>query len=429
LLEADRLPPPHSVMKLSRMAPILVALVGSVAAASSYAQEPRLTNLAVRAEGGAATPIIAGFSIGPAGTTTVLICAVGPSLELFGAPAVMADPRLELYNSAGTRIAANDDFAASDATVFAAVGAFPLREGSADAALVATLPAGSYTAHVRDGRALGGATLVEVYEIGVGPARLLNLSVQSAVRPGGSLIAGMTVAPGTGPRRVLVRAIGPTLANFGVPLTLADPRLEISAGANRIAENDNWSAQGGAAALVMTTAFLRSGAFPLARGTSDSALLVDLEPGGFTSVARNAGREGGLVMIDIYEAPLAEDSAGAAIGPLAVQDFVVRAGRIGNGYEFVPSLLLAELLGQSAVTVRSIGALGESAGTRVRYPVVLLNQRIEAGQVEELHRRAGPYDGITYDSARDHERFTAEIGYVDSSGREGPLSVDARFIR
>ena len=91
--------------------------------------------------------------------------AIGPALSGFGVAGVLADPTLTLFDSQGVAVVQNDDWSATLAPTFAAIGAFPLTEGSKDAALLVTLLPGVYTAQVSGAGATTGEALVEVYEV------------------------------------------------------------------------------------------------------------------------------------------------------------------------------------------------------------------------------------------------------------------------
>src|SRR5215218_188950 len=102
---------------MSFLRPVLCAL-GVAVLTSLSAQEARLSNLAIRAEGGTgADSLITGFTIGPGTSKPVLIRAVGPTLGTFGVAGTMIDPKLELF-SGDTKIAENDNWNATDATAF-----------------------------------------------------------------------------------------------------------------------------------------------------------------------------------------------------------------------------------------------------------------------------------------------------------------------
>jgi hypothetical protein len=108
-----------------------------------------------------------GFVIGGATAKTMLIRAIGPTLAGFGVPGVVSDPKIELFDQGGKSLAANDNWggAAALATAFADTGAFALNAGSADAALLATLAPGNYTAQVTVATGVTGVALVEAYDV------------------------------------------------------------------------------------------------------------------------------------------------------------------------------------------------------------------------------------------------------------------------
>ena len=269
------------------------------------AQETRLSNVSVRTAAGGADILITGFTISPGPDKTILVRAVGPTLGIFGVPGTLADPKLELYNSSAVKIGENDNFNASDAPTFASVGAFALGANSKDAAIVTTLAPGSYTAQVTGVGGASGVALVEVYEVTGGATRLINLSTRAQVGTGSNiLIPGITVAPGTGTRRLLLRAVGPTLSIFGVPGTLADPKLELYSGSAKIAENDNWSTPvgtGSADAATLAAAFTTGGAFALPAGSKDAALLVNLTAGSYTLQVSGVGGTTGAALVEVYD--------------------------------------------------------------------------------------------------------------------------------
>jgi hypothetical protein len=98
---------------------------------------------------------------------------------------------------------------------------------------------------------------------------------------------------------VLIRAIGPTLAVFGVTDTLSDPRLRLFSGSTLVAENDNWGGQAG-----LTAAAAAVGAFALSNpASSDAVLLLTLPPGGYTAQVSGANNGTGVALVEVYELP------------------------------------------------------------------------------------------------------------------------------
>lgn len=126
---------------------------------------PRLVNVSARNRVGTGDDIlIAGFTVDGTGSLPLLIRAVGPKLTVFGVGSVLVDPKLEIYRG-DVKVTENDNWNSSLTGTFVSVGAFPLDGGSRDAALLTSLPAGSYTAQVSG---IGGGTgeaLVEIYEV------------------------------------------------------------------------------------------------------------------------------------------------------------------------------------------------------------------------------------------------------------------------
>jgi len=251
-----------------------------------------LSNLSVRTTMANGQVLIVGAVVN-GGAKTILIRAGGPALNIFGLTG-MVDPRLELYTTAPLPIATNDDWPAALTTTFSSLGAFSFSPGSKDAALSQALD-GAFTVLARGTGP--GTILVEAYDVtgGVSP-RLVNLSARGLVGTGNDiLIAGFNLT-GTGTKQVLIRAIGPGLASFGVPGTLVDPKLQVfSSSGTVLAANDNWEA-------ALALAFAKVGAFVLPSASRDAALLVTLDAGSSYTV-QVSGADGGTgeALIEVYE--------------------------------------------------------------------------------------------------------------------------------
>jgi hypothetical protein len=114
--------------------------------------------------------LIAGFFIAGSGVEQVLVRGIGPALEAFGVSGTIASPQLSVYDAGGNVLAANEGWstdprAAQIAETAAAVGAFPLPDGSADCSVLLDLPPGGYTAQVSGVSGTTGNGMVEVYEV------------------------------------------------------------------------------------------------------------------------------------------------------------------------------------------------------------------------------------------------------------------------
>ncbi|MBL9195291.1 MAG: immunoglobulin domain-containing protein [Opitutaceae bacterium] len=249
-----------------------------------------------------------GFVLVGGSPVDLLIRGVGPTLATFGVGNALAAPKLDLYSN-GTVIASNTRWStalnpAEIAAGAALGGAFPLAAGAADSALRLKLNPGAYTATLSSATAgAGGVGLVEVYDLTAGESgqRLVNLSALAQAGAGdGTLVAGVIVT-GKAPKRMLIRAVGPSLALAGVPGVLARPVLSLFAGSQLIAQNADVGTSPDAAAI--TAAIADSGAFNLSVGAADSALIVNLAPGLYTAQITSADGGTGTALLEFYELP------------------------------------------------------------------------------------------------------------------------------
>jgi hypothetical protein len=281
-----------------RYSVVVTNAAGSVTSADAVvAVEPlaaRIGNVSIRTTLSARQVLIVGLTM-TGGDKPVLMRAVGPSLGSFGVTGTMPDPSLSLYAGAAP-IAANDDWGGITDLVSAsaAVGAFALSASSKDAVLLRPF-SGGRTLQVQGAEA--GNVLVEAYDAGSGHTpRLVNVSARNVSGSGGdALIAGFSILGNTS-KRVLIRAVGPTLGSFGVLGAQADPKLEVYSGSNRIADNDNWLSP-------LASTFTAVGAFALPAGSRDAAVELTLAPGGYTVHVSPASGVAGEVLIEIYEVP------------------------------------------------------------------------------------------------------------------------------
>ena len=332
----------------------------------------RLVNIATRAAvGGAAGTPIPGFVLSGGGTKSIIVRAVGPTLGSFGVSGVLADPRLSIVSGNAT-IATNDNWLAADGAVMGAAGAFNLTAGSKDAAAVAALGAGSYSAPIVAADGGSGVALVEIYDgAPLSGVSLINASTRAFVGTGDSVLIPGFVVGGTGTIRLLVRAVGPTLGAFGVTGTLADPTITLFRGATALATNDNWSTAANAAEVASAGAAV--GAFALPASSRDAALLVTLAPGSYSAVVSGVGNTTGTALVELYVVPPAPAPTGFAVVEVATAPtapnyadkvFVTARGQPDPGGS-VTGMRLSYSVGAGAtpvaVTMRDDGQNGDGA--------------------------------------------------------------------
>lgn len=254
-----------------------------VAAASS-----ELGNLSTRAPTLSGDQVLIGGFIITGGPLTVALRAAGPDLARRGVAGAMENPVLRLYS--GTNIIAeNDDWqSAESAELLRTRGMAPA--DPRESALVLRLQPGAYTAIVQGAGGGQGIGLVEIFRLS-GSGSLTNLSTRAPVLNGdGVMIGGFIVQ--NKPAKLLIRAIGPDLANRGVPGALQDPTLQLYSGQTVIAENDNWGSGAQAQAIIDTRLAPQS--------PRESALLTTLPPGAYTAIVRGAGGGTGIGLVEVF---------------------------------------------------------------------------------------------------------------------------------
>jgi hypothetical protein len=276
---------------------------------ATTASTAQITNLAIRSQAGTADrTLIVGFST--AGSSTVqkpiLMRGAGPALTPFGVTGAMSDPKITLFSSTGVKLDENDNWGGATQlkTIAAQVGAFGFADTSNDAALYRSLDTGGYSLQVTGANnSANGVAIAEIYDASPAAtsatARLINVSARTQVGTNGDVLIAGFVIGGTGAKTLLIRAVGPTLGQFGVSGTLLDPQLTVFTGAgDKIDENDNW---GGSSAL--SSIFSRVGAFGLSSTTKDSAVVVTLNPGAYTAQVSGVGNTTGIALVEVYEVP------------------------------------------------------------------------------------------------------------------------------
>jgi len=238
------------------------------------------------------------------GPKPLVIRAAGPSLGALGVPATVEDPKFELF-AGSTKTAENDNWGGSAqlTTALAAVGAFAyVGPTSKDAAATANITSRDNSVVVSSANNGAGVVIAEIYDATpssafvVATPRLINVSVRKHLGTG--LTVGFVLG-GAAPTKVLIRAVGPTLGDFGVPGVVADPQLTLFNDKSvKIGENNDW---GGTATL--TAAFGAVGAFGLPATSKDAAVSVTLEPGLYSVQVAGTATTTGVALVEVYEVP------------------------------------------------------------------------------------------------------------------------------
>lgn len=239
--------------------------------------------------------LIGGFVVRGIGPKKMIVRGMGPSLSGSGVPGTLQDPSLELYDSAGTLILSNDNWADTQATAIQATGLQP--GDPRESTILATLAPGSYTAVMRGVNNTAGVGLVEAYDIDTQPSasELVNISTRGRVELGDNVMIGGYIVGAPEPARLIVRGIGPSLAASNVPGSLQDPKLELhDASGTTIMSNDNWQDDPTQAGLIQA-----AGLAPT--DPRESALAVTLNPGSYTAAVRGKDDTQGVALVEFYK--------------------------------------------------------------------------------------------------------------------------------
>ncbi len=240
--------------------------------------------------------LIGGFIVGTGGAKRLAVRAIGPSLALANP---LANPTLEFRDANENLIASNDNWGDSpDRQLLTDLGLAP--SAANESALIVVVPASaniaSYTAIVRSNGNTSGVGLVEVYDLdSTAGSTLLNLSTRGAVGTGDNVMIGGLITGGTDPRRLLVRAIGPSLAQFNVAGPLPDPTLELRNAQGTIVDSNNdWQSHPNASEI--------QGYGVAPEDTRESALITTVASGAYTAVvAGTGGQPTGVALVEVFQ--------------------------------------------------------------------------------------------------------------------------------
>jgi uncharacterized delta-60 repeat protein len=235
--------------------------------------------------------LIGGFIITGTQPKKVILRAIGPSLTQYGVPGALVDPMLELHNSSQV-IASNNNWKDTQQAEIQASGLAPSND--LESAIITTLNPGAYTAIVAGVNNAAGVGLVEIYDLDrTVDSKLANISTRGLVQTGDNVMIAGLIIQGVDPTKVIVRAIGPSLGQYGITNPLQDPTLELHDGNGAlISFNDNW--KDSQQIDIQATGLAPS-------NDAESAILATLSPGPYTGIVRGNNNTSGVGLIEAYQ--------------------------------------------------------------------------------------------------------------------------------
>lgn len=236
--------------------------------------------------------LIGGFILSGANTKRVLVRGIGPSLTNAGLSNVLSDPTLELRDPNGVLIFANNDWQETQKSEIEQTTLAP--KNDREAAIVFNVRgSGNYTVLLRGAAEGSGIGLIETYDLSPDVGSLANVSTRGFVATGDqAMIGGVIIGTGDKAAPIIVRGIGPSLADAGIDDYLADPTLELrSSDGALLATNNDWKTN-------QQSLIEQSGIPP--KHDLESAIVSDLSPGNYTAILRGNSNGSGLGVVEFY---------------------------------------------------------------------------------------------------------------------------------
>ncbi len=256
-------------------------------------EPPRIANISTRgAVQRGAGALIGGFVLAGTEPKTILVRALGPSLAQTGVPNQLMNPVLELHDGIGALVTSNDNWQQAGNAFQIPAGLEP--RGKLESAILITLPPGLYTAVEAGKNSSSGVALLEIHDLGPNSdSRIENVATRGLVQTGSHvLIAGFILDAGSGRREVLVRALGPSLAQSEILDPLSDPTLALVDGNGAlIVFNDGLKSS-------QQTEIEATALAP--RNDLESAILTRLVAGNYTAVVAGQNGQTGVGIVEVY---------------------------------------------------------------------------------------------------------------------------------
>ncbi len=252
----------------------------------------------------------------------------------------------------------------SDHTTFSLIGTLPSGLGFDPA--TGTI-SGTYNSHFQNGGALlGNVQLISSNSSGTATSPLSffqqvsgtakNISTRLAVGTSDNVLIGGIIVTGNAPKKVIVRAIGPSLTQYGVPGALRDPTLELHDHTGAMIDfNDNWMDSANEQAII------DSGLAP--SNNLESAILATLDPGNYTAIIRGNNGTTGAALVEVYDLGTAslDVSSNAQLANISTRGLVQTGDNVMIGGFIVrgdmPATVIVRAIGPSLTAYGVAGAL------------------------------------------------------------------------
>jgi hypothetical protein len=195
--------------------------------------------------------------------------------------------------------------------------------------------------HVGPDGALYYLTRSGVFRVQATPSQAMNISTRARVETGDNVLIGGFTVSGSVAKKVIVRAIGPSLTQHGVSDVLGDPTLELHAGNGALLRsNDNWRDDPSQASQIIASGLAPS-------SNLESAIIATLQPGNYTAIVRGKNSRQGVALAEVYDV---DPAANSELANVSGRSFV----RTGDNV-MIGGFIIGNNIGATKVIIRAIG--------------------------------------------------------------------------
>ena len=191
-----------------------------------------------------------------------------------------------------------------------------------------------------------------VFRVQATPSQAMNISTRARVETGDNVLIGGFIITGNAAKKVIIRAIGPSLSQHGLSDVLADPTLDLYDGNSALLQsNDNWQDDPSQASQISASGLAPS-------NNLESAIIATLQPGNYTAIVRGKNSGQGIALAEVYDLDPAADSQ---LGNISGRSYVQT-----NDDVMIGGFIIGNNIGATKVIVRAIGpSLSQSGLTNV----------------------------------------------------------------
>lgn len=226
----------------------------------------------------------------------MIVRGLGPSLTQVGIPEVLPDPALDLRSADGTLIRSDDNWRDDPVQEALIIASGMPPPNDLEAAIVEPLGSGSYTVVLRGNAGTTGHGQNDLTDLSPTASRVTAVGTRASVLTGADVMLSFVALQQGG--EIVIRSLGPSLAQAGITNPLANPSLELRDGTNGtlLLSNNDWQDDPAQAAMIVAAGLAPSD--PL-----ESALIANLAPGTYLTVTAGINNATGIGYVQFYTLP------------------------------------------------------------------------------------------------------------------------------